>query len=136
MKLMFSYPLVPPDKPFPQVSQNNFKNSPTSSLDTPTAAFVCIILDSEPSLGKSKELNSQGIKVQVNRAFKTFLFFVTKKTKKSLQVLQETFFNLQYKYLVVSERGSEKLEMNFPVPLFLFVSSVFVKKYTRKKCFV
>ena len=57
---------------------------PTSSSSRLISNYICVylFLNSEPQLGKSKEFNNQGMKVQVNKDFKTYYFLSPKKEKK------------------------------------------------------
>ena len=96
--------LLPPSgKLFPKLSHLFTLGTQASS----NSLNMYLFLHSELQLGKSKEINNQGIKVQVKIAFKSYSFiFVTKmqkKTKKkqtnqkSRQALHEIFFSLQDK---------------------------------------
>ena len=69
----------------PNLSLHNLSGYINNSLS------VYLFLDTKSQLGKSKEFNNQGMKVQVKKAFKSYSFFGTKKTIKNRQAPHEFF---------------------------------------------
>ena len=71
----------PPSEPFVPHSprQNNTPNL-LSSRHIRNSLSVYLFLNSEPQLGKSKEFNNQGLKV--NRNFKCYILFLPSKNNK------------------------------------------------------
>ena len=73
-----------------------------------------LFFDSEAQLRKSKEFNNLGMKVQLNRAFKSF-FFVTKNNKKP-DSFHEVFLSTQSKCAEVPKSPISKSTPHSPLP--------------------
>ena len=91
-----SHTAIPLGKPSPQVSPlppggATSRNSLPQPLDTSARAIVYFFLDSEPQLGKSKELNNQGMKVLLKRTFKNYFLLSPQKIKEIRQALYKIF---------------------------------------------
>ena len=66
---------TPPPDYSSLLSMTTFKTRPRHIKNS---LSVYLFLDSEPQLGKSKESNNQGMKLQVKRAFKSYSFLLIK----------------------------------------------------------
>ena len=87
--------------------QSNFQNLPKLQILQQQCQYL--FLNSELQLGKPKGFNNKRMKVQVNRAFKSYSFFATKK--------HEIFFKQQCKCVKVPKSPISKSMPPFSVLL-------------------
>lgn len=98
--------IFPPVNSF-SLWQSHFQNLPKLQILQQQCQYL--FLNSELYLGKPKEFNNKRMKVQVNRAFKSYFFFCHQK--------HEIFFNQQCKCVKVPKSTISKSMPPFSVLL-------------------
>ena len=113
----FPLPLVAQEKPFPRKvicspKRQLPKLSPIHTLPLHTNNSLCVYIF------LNSELVNQGMKVEVNRAFKSYSFFQLRKKHKKRQALDKFSLNLQHKCPEVPQPPISKSTSLFSVAHF------------------